>query len=229
MSNQNTKLSKRDQGSLLSIAFLIIFVVLVAAFYLGSKMINPLVLGLFVLILEHFILTPTVCKLYYQVNNLEPSLTCYIPLWGEIQMFSGKLAVITLVSEIITVVLAVIMLIGPSTVFAFAGMGFALHAGNYIIGLCIVALVLTNVFRGLGLFSVIRDVDSMIRKVYKSKRGAGAASKAYKTLQIIIGFVPIARSVTLVLCYEDLVRLVRCNQYNTNLDLDNRKKMEEVK
>lgn len=226
MSKKDTKINKSDMGSLICIAFLIGFVAMVIAFYFGSKLINPIILGAFIAILEHFILTPTTNKLYYQANDLEPSILRFIPLWGEIQMFSGKIAIITLVSEIITALIGVITVIGPSTVFAFAGMEFALHAGNYVIGLGIIAVIAVNVFRGLGFFSVVRDIDSMTRKIYKSSKGT--ISKTYKTLQIVIGFIPLARSVTLVLCYEDLVRLVRCNQYNTSVKIKNNK-MEEVK
>ena len=110
-------MNKKDKDKLFILAFILVYIGLFIAFCLGTVKIPFTWLIISVLLIHYVILLPRADRLYYQVHESQIGCSRFIPIWNEISIFSGKWAIMSLISYVL-VTLSALALFVPSSFLA---------------------------------------------------------------------------------------------------------------
>ena len=152
-------MNKKDKDKLFILAFILVYIGLFIAFCLGTVKIPFTWLIISVLLIHYVVLLPRADKLYYQVHESQIGCSRFIPIWNEISIFSGKWAIMSLISYVL-VALSALALFVPSSFLADYLGEFVMFRWYTVVFRIIIMLVMCNaVITGIGYFNVQKAVN----------------------------------------------------------------------
>lgn len=214
-------MTKRDKDGLLIVGTLLGLIILIAVVVCGTSVVNPVLLTLLLLVIQHVILMSKVCDMYYSVLNSEVGFIKYIPVVNELCIFPPTLAIATLIGWVCTILSAVLSFVPVTVIADIFSEHFAMNYTVRVMLLAIVCYFLTSLIRGAGLMSVLQNVIRMYKQ---------AASNTHLPLlipSVIASLFPLTKILTVGLIFERLHALTILRNYHYEEDIEKDKMKEE--
>lgn len=214
-------MNKKDKDKLFILAFILVYIGLFIAFCLGTVKIPFTWLIISVLLIHYVVLLPRADRLYYQVHESQIGCSRFIPIWNEISIFSGKWAIISLISYVL-VALSALALFVPSSFLADYLGEFVMFRWYTVVFRIIIMLVMCNaVITGIGYFNVQKAVN----RIHSDMLASTARLSFWEYLLYILYFIPVIRVIPVVYLVDRLNKIVVLNEYKINQAPD---RLEEV-
>lgn len=205
-------MNKKDKDSFLIVIATLVMVLMAITFYFTSKYVNPLYIGIVVIIIQCLYITPRLTRLYFKLFNVNIGVTRYIPLWNELICFKPIIANITLASWVLIVFMIILSFLDPSIVAKIFGEHFALNYTFNILKVTIIIYLFNNIIRGIGLCGVTNTVNQF----HADLVGVSFKVNILGVLSNILYFIPICRAMSMVQISDRLQKLVELNNYTSD-------------
>lgn len=208
-------MNKKDKDNMIILGFLVSFIVLFFFFNFITKKIYFIVLAGGLIALQTFLIIPNICKLYYEVNDLEHNFTRFIPFYQELTIFPETIAKVLAVTWMITVILFSIITLGTKSGFlgSVLSLEFIIKIeeafGDVLANILAIVIILSNILTGIGFTRVRKDVvrmDTEFSGVYQRNSVA-------EFVQYLILYLPVFRCISLANIWNTLLKLTRINKY----------------
>lgn len=208
-------MNKQDKDSILILIFTLGYFGLFAVFVFGMKLIPIQYIAPILIAIEEFYIKPIVIKLYYELYDMKADVTRFIPIYNQLMIFRGKIAICYLVLSIISG-LCILLMCFPGTISAILPDALALNFGVNIMRVTVVVLFIYNVVVYIGYLSVFSDIDAQHYKI-TSRTALPALRRVilYFTL-----FIPLVRSIGLLSIHNVLNRIVKFSHITVNTVFD---------
>lgn len=156
-------MKQKDRDNLIILAFILGCIFCIFFFYSFTRKIYFIYVIAVVLLLQTFFVVPKICKLYYEINGLEPEFTRFIPFYQLLTIFTGWVVKdLLLLGGLVVVVAAVWKLVSLTFLGSVIGVETALEMENYLhdslLMLMIVGAVAYNFLVGCGFTQVKKRV-----------------------------------------------------------------------
>lgn len=146
-----------------------------------------------VLIMQFVFILPSLCKKYYEVNQVPASTWRFIPLWNEIQMFEPKFAIVATAETLISFVILLSAFIPVNVIETVLGSKMALTWGYNVLVIFVVAVFITNFTYSFGLCGVLRNLNLMAFEKLNSRTGM------FENVYYILLLIPFVRICPLII------------------------------
>ena len=214
-------MSKKDKESLILIAFFVAIILEVLVVSAGIKIIKPLYLGIFIVLVEIFFFIPRTARMYYRVMGEKLGMEAYIPIFNEIIMYPPTLARVSLVIWVITFLLIGCSFISNDVYASIFGMHFGLNSTFRILQIAILVFLVQCVVRAIAM----GKVSFSVYRKYGQYREYSLNKNFSKCMQCILFFIPVVRVLAFSMLYNDLFVLTNFN----NVEAKKEKKLKEEK
>lgn len=205
-------MNQNDQNKFVILGFLLGVIALFAFFTYTTKSLPTWIFITLIFAVQTFIVTPMVCKYYYQVNDSEIGFSRFIPFYQNVCIFNQIPAIMVVVIFVIMLVAAIGFL--PLDIFiAILGEHNAMQLGTIAANTEIIMAVLYNVVTGVGLFSVFRDVNYIDLQFTGNSRHSKS-----EVINYFLIFIPCIRCIALSMLLNRLMKLAKLNDYRVGDD-----------
>lgn len=216
-------MNRKDRDSFIIIAFIMFCILLTAAFYTTSKLINPLYIIIVISLLQTFYIIPKIVQMFFEFNKLKAGLSRYIPFLNETMIFTKKYALATIISWVVIVIFLTIASLKLDFISLFMKEKYVYNYTYNAMRVVILVYIINNVVRGLSWnvfvnFILIKNNELM---------GVVGKNNAVQFYYRVVVFIPIVRIFAFVWIYSILHKIIELNHFKDGDSV--RVKIKEVR
>jgi hypothetical protein len=186
-----------------------VYVGLAVLFSVGLKNVPVTWIGVGILVMQYFVLLPIICDKYYKAYNNKIGISRFIPIWNEISLFNGKVAVLSLVSYVLLLCVGLTVLIPSSVIDSVFGDYVMFNFYVWVMRAEIILVIFNAVITGIGYLSVNRNVNQL----HSNLIGKDTKISFVEVVFYVLYFVPIIRVAPVSHLLDRLNKLVVLNNY----------------
>lgn len=212
-------MTNKGRGQLLALSFLLVSILLVGLFYFSLKQISALSIGAIFLLLQQFVIMPSLHKNYCALNYVShPTWRSYVPILNELDIYTPFYSKVVAILSSITILSASFLLwpvIGFDPLYSLLNLFGAdestLMSLSFYVMVCSITLyVITTAFRGLGFATIAAVVDKEMKEFFDAKLALGLVLLRLVCLM----FIPGVRTILLSKISNNLNNLVVVHKIN---------------
>lgn len=209
-------MNRKDKDNLLILGFILGCIILFAFFNFITQRIYFIVLVGIILAVQTFLIIPSICKNYYNLNGMEIGITRFIPFYQELTIFPVVIARILAILWVICFALILLITIGSHSGLIGSVLGLELVLtlesafNDLIANILAVLIIASNILVGIGFTNIKKDVDRMDDE-FSSVRVS--RMRFSSVIYIILLYIPVFRCVSLCNIFNTLFKLTKINKY----------------
>lgn len=200
-------MNKKDKLQLQQLG-IIGFIFAFAAICLGfTKKIPWGYIAIAVLAIQYVFVAPKLCSKYYKLHEQNIGFQRFIPVWNELQMFSGWVFYASLVATIIAAVSVLATQIPNDVIGGIFGLKAGMFWGYNSSAVAIIIVFIASCFYGIGFCQVLFNINMFILELYDTEAG-----KLETVAYSLVLFVPFLRIGPMLGMWSKVVALARLDK-----------------